>query len=112
MTFNEPDANGTKITPLPTNGSEDAFINVENRVQENIFIAHGVTNPQLFGVRVAGSLGGKDELIESLEIFNATNIRPRQENIENVLNKVLQINYPNKELRFKEYTIVDKEQTI
>lgn len=109
MTWGD-EGNKVTLTPLPTSGNEGAFLEVEHQVRTNIFIAHSVVNPMLFGIQEAGSLGGRDELQESLEIFQTTSIRPRQLSLENVLNRVLRINGVNDEIKLGEYTFVDKEE--
>jgi len=111
MTWNEEEGEGTKITALPTAGNENAFLQVEDQVRQNIFIAHGVTNPLLFGVMVPGSLGGRDELQESLEIFQITNITPHQVNLENALNRVAELAGISSPLVLEKYTFVDRTET-
>jgi len=111
MTFSEAGSK-TQITPLPTNGSEDAFMNTEMRAQENIFIIHEVVNPLLFGIRVPGQLGGGDELEESLSIFQSTYIDSKQEIIEDVLNMLARINGLVEELKLKPYVVTKPKQSI
>lgn len=110
FTWNEAEGNATTFTPLPTSGSEDAFLAVEQQVRENIFVAHGITNPLLMGIMVPGSLGGKDELQESLEIFNITSIRPKQSIIERSLSRIGRINGSTQNLILAEYTFIDKAE--
>jgi len=95
ITFSEPEAaNVPTLTPLPSAGNEDIYNETEQRAQENIFIAHEVTNPALFGIRIPGQLGGKSELEESLELFQVVYVDQRQNDIEEAFNKILRVNDP------------------
>jgi len=103
ITFSDPEAtNKTTLTPLPSSGNEDIYNETEKRAQENIFIVHEVTNPALFGIRIPGELGGgKNQLEESLEIFQAVYIDQRQDTIEEAFNEILKTNYPKEEEELK-----------
>lgn len=105
FTWNEEEGGATEIKGLPTSGNENAWLAVEEQVQTNIFIAHSVTNPMLFGIREAGSLGGKEELVESLEIFNKTEIAPMQRLLERSLNRTASMNEVEDKFKLKEYKL-------
>jgi len=95
ITFSDPEATQTPtLTPLPSAGNEDIYNETEKRAQENIFIAHEVTNPALFGIRIPGELGGKNEQQESLELFQVIYIDQRQNDIEEPFNMLLRVNDP------------------
>ena len=112
LTFGEPDDTPAKLTPLPSTNNQEAYLAVSEQVVQKIMIAHSVTDPQLFGIKVAGSLGGKAEQQESLEIFQSSVIRPIQSDIENVLNRLVTANGITERLKLAEYSIIDKtEQT-
>lgn len=112
LTFGEPNDKPAILTPLPSTNNQEAYINVGEKVVEKIMIAHSVTDPQLFGIKVPGSLGGKAEQQESLEIFQSSVIRPIQSDIENVLNIIKNTNNIEEDLILAEYSIIDKtEQT-
>jgi hypothetical protein len=59
----------------------------------------------LYGVFVAGQLGGRLELQESLEIYQAVYVGYRQRDIENVLNKLARINGIIEPIKLKKYII-------
>jgi hypothetical protein len=112
LTFGEPGDNPATLTPLPSTNNQEAYISVGKEVVQKIMIAHQVTDPQLFGIRTEGALGGKAEQQESLEIFQSSVIRPVQSDIENVLNRLTNVNGITEELKLAEYSIIDKsEQT-
>lgn len=100
---------GTTLTPLPTNGSEDAFLGTDRQIQENVFVAHRVTNPMLFGIRIAGSLGGQNELEQDLAIYQATEISPKQLKIETGFNRLAAINEVPGRFKLKKYSLQEEE---
>jgi len=108
LTFGEPGDNPATLTPLPSTNNQEAYISVGKEVVQKIMIAHQVTDPQLFGIRTEGALGGKAEQQESLEIFQSSVIRPVQSDIENVLNRLTNVNGITEELKLAEYSIIDK----
>lgn len=104
-------ARGTTLTALPTNGSEDAFLNVDRQILDNIFIAHRVTSPLLFGIREQGSLGGRQELEDALKITQATEITPKQRKIEAIYNRLAEINGINTPFKLRKYKLTDDEDS-
>ena len=93
ITFSEGGEQKPELIPIALNDSDERFVNLAKEVKENIFIGHEITNPQLFGVRVAGELGGKNELVESLEIFQAIYVNQRQNDVEYGINEILGTDY-------------------
>lgn len=100
ITFSEGNEQAPTLIPLQLNDSDERFITLSKDIKENIFIGHEVTNPQLFGVRVPGELGGKNELMDALSIFQAIYVDQRQENLEDSINTVLGTTY-----KLKKFTI-------
>jgi len=76
------------IDRLMANDLDKQFDIVEKNVQQNIFTAHQVTSPMLFGVRVATQLGGRDEIAVAYEHFKKTYIHNRQKPILRTLNRI------------------------
>lgn len=106
LTFSNGTEEAPNLEPIQMNDSDDRFLMLQKQVQEEIFVAHSVTNPQLFGIRVAGELGGKDELLESLAIFQSTYISGKQKVIEDQLNKILLFtDAKDDKIIFKDYNI-------
>lgn len=56
--------------------------------QQQIFTAHGVTSPMLFGIKTEGQLGGRTELIIAEEQFQNGYINIRQKDIECAFNEL------------------------
>lgn len=105
ITFSKNKETAPDFNPLPSTGNEDIYNETEKRASENVFKVHEVTNPQLFSIRVPGELGGKNELQESLEIFQAVYVDQEQEFIEAIYNKLAKINGVKEELRLKKYSL-------
>ena len=55
-------------------------------IQEEIFVGHKITSPMLFGVRVEGQLGGRNEMIDAFHLFQNKYITPKQEVQEKIYN--------------------------
>ena len=69
--------------------TKEDFTVIDNLIQQNIFVAHQITSPMLFGVRVEGQLGGRNEIREAFEIFQNTYITSRQQEVERVFSTLL-----------------------
>lgn len=84
-------SNGTDGRPsleaIPNNGQDGKYLQLQETIRQNIFVAHEITNPQVLGVFVPGSLGGRSEQIEGLATFQSAYINSRQKIIEDTLNK-------------------------
>ena len=78
---------------------------LSKQIQEEIFVGHGVTNPLLFGIKTPGELGGKNQLLESLAVFQSTYVNKVQNTIEKHLNKLAKFSGAEEELILKNYEI-------
>lgn len=105
LTFSEGQDQKPELIPISLNDSDDRFILLRDSMRDEIFVGHSVTNPQLFGIRVPGELGGKDELLESLAIFQSTYITIRQKQLEKCFTKLMNLSGVEGEVKFKKYTI-------
>lgn len=105
LTFSEGQEQKPELIPINLNDSDDRFILLRDSMRDEIFVGHGVTNPQLFGIRVPGELGGKDELLESLAIFQSTYISGRQKQLEKCFTKLLNLSGIEGEIKFNKYKI-------
>ena len=105
ITFSEGADQKPELIPINLNDSDERFIMLHKEMMDEIFIGHSVTDPQLFGVRVPGELGGKDQLLENLAIFQSTYINNRQKVIEKQLNKVAAFAGVTEPIKFRKYNI-------
>jgi hypothetical protein len=92
VNFNDTQDTGLKIEPLNANDLDKQFNILNETIQTEIFVAHRVTSPMLFGVRVSGQLGGRGELIEAYELFKAVYVNDRVQKLERVFNYLFSFN--------------------
>lgn len=102
-------SNGTdqkpELTKIDLNDSDKRYTELNDLIRQNIFVAHNVINPMLYGVFVQNQLGGRAELEESLGIYQAVYISYRQRDIEGVLDKLARINGVVEPIILKKYTL-------
>jgi hypothetical protein len=94
-----------ELTKIDLNDSDKRYTELNDLIRQNIFVAHGVTNPMLYGVFVPGQLGGRLELEDSLGVYQAVYIDYRQRDIEKCLNYLASINGVTDPLILKKYKI-------
>lgn len=86
--YNDDPAKAPTFQDLSNTNLDKHFEVLAKRVQDEIFIGHGVTNPMLFGVKTEGQLGGATELRTSYEIFQQTYVSKKQNQAEEYLNSL------------------------
>jgi len=84
LVFNEDPAKAPIVQDLSTTDLDKLFDQLNKTTQSEIFSAHLVTSPMLFGIKTEGQLGGRTELLEAYEIFKNTYINDKQQAIEEV----------------------------
>jgi hypothetical protein len=92
VNFSDSPETKPELTPLTPSDLDKQFDILNKTVQQEIFVAHRVTSPMLFGVKTEGQLGGRSEMIESYEIFKATYIEDRVQRIERGINYLASFN--------------------
>jgi len=68
-----------EILDLSAGDFDKKYDALNKTIQEEIFVGHKVTSPMLFGVRVEGQLGGRNEMVDAFNLFQNTYISPKQE---------------------------------
>jgi ribosomal protein S25 len=58
--------------------TKEDFSNVDTIIQTNIFSAHQITTPSIFGIAQAGTLGSRSEMRDGYEIFKSTYVNSKQ----------------------------------
>ncbi len=94
--YNEPNENPSIINNLAPSDFDKLFVELNRQVQEEIFVGHKVTSPMLFGVRVEGQLGGRNELVEAFEAFQTSYVEPRQKQLDTCLSHIFKYISPGK----------------
>jgi hypothetical protein len=105
LTFSEGVDQKPELTPIQLNDSDERFIMLHKEMKEEIFVGHGVVSPMLFGIRTEGQLGGRDELLEALAIFQSTYVNRKQNLIEKQLDKLSYYAGVTEPIKFKTYEI-------
>jgi hypothetical protein len=105
LTFSEGQDQKPEFIPINLNDSDERFLLLHKEMMEEIFIGHSVTDPQLFSVRVPGELGGKDQLLENLAIFQSVYVNQKQLKLEKQLDKLAKYAGVMEGIKFKKYEI-------
>jgi hypothetical protein len=92
VNFSDSPETKPELTPLTPSDLDKQFDILNKTVQQEIFVAHRVTSPMLFGVKTESQLGGRTEMVESYEIFKATYIEDRVQRIERSVNYLASFN--------------------
>jgi len=99
----DPDKKAT-IEPIATNDSDKKYAELSKTVMEGIIAAHNVNDRKLFGYEISGELGGKNDRLESLNIFQTTYVSGQQRIIEKQFNEFARINGVADKLKLERYT--------
>lgn len=92
FTFADSKESTPQIQQLNKAQAENLFKDMNDSIETNIYQAHQVTNPGLFGVFQTGKLDNTSNLVESMAIFQSMYIDHKQQVIEKIFNKLAQIN--------------------
>jgi hypothetical protein len=68
--------------------TKENFSQVDELIRTNIYVAHQITTPALFGIAEPGKLGTRQEMRDGYEIFKNTYINYKQRQIEAVINMI------------------------
>lgn len=90
ISWNERGEEPMKVESLMPSDFDKQYLQLSETVRDNIFYAHRVTSPMLFGVRVAGELGGRNELLEAYEVFDRAYVAPKRQQMERVFTMLYQ----------------------
>ena len=87
--FVDDPARAPQIQQLTGNDFDKRYEALNKTIQEEIFVSHKIVSPMLFGVRVEGQLGGRNEMATAFQLFQNTYITPKQNQIEEILNELV-----------------------
>lgn len=87
--FSENPETAPQITPIPNNASDGWYSNLYPQIEQTILTGHRITNPMILGIKTAGQLGGRQEIIDSYELFLETVIKPIQQEMLKEFERVL-----------------------
>jgi len=89
LNFSDSKENEPTFTTITPNNNADLFNSLNEIVQSKIIQSHGITKPDLLGIKTAGQLGTKQEIIEGYEHFLKTNVIPKQQYLIREFEKLL-----------------------
>lgn len=93
LSFTDQNSDHPSIIPIPIDGRNDQFLNLNNQITQEIYTAHSVTSPMLFGIKDNTGLGNNaDELRTAFEIYSNVHIAPEQDIMEQVFNEIINYN--------------------
>ena len=92
INFSDGQDRAPNVITLQPSDLDKQFDILNKTIQEEIFVAHRVTSPMFFGIRVEGQLGGRSEMIDSFKLFEQNEIKPVQNHFEQFFNYIATIN--------------------
>ena len=93
LSFTDQNSDHPQILPIPVNGQDERFINLNNQIREEIFTAHGITSPQLFGIKDNAGLGNNaDEIAVASQLYQNLQIDPEQKVFNELINSIFNFN--------------------
>ena len=102
--YNDGKERAADIVNMGGNGNDTKYLMTQEHVMQTIMIGHGVQNPALFGLEVAGKLGNNSDTITSYLRFMETYVKRRRNNaLENITYGLNKLNGTQITLQFKEY---------
>ena len=81
-----------EIVPIPQNGADGYYTTVNEMVTQKILTGHRITSPMLVGIKTAGQLGGREELLDAYSHFLTTVIYPMQSDILKTFEGIFKVN--------------------
>ena len=90
VVFNDNKDSAVTIERLSEDNFDKKFETLAKSTKEEIFIAHRAT-PALFGMKNEGNGFSKEEFLEAFELYNKTVVRPIQNDIKRVFDKLFKM---------------------
>ena len=109
LSFTDQESDHPQIIPIPVNGQDERFINLNTQITQEIYTAHGVTSPMLFGIKDQTGLGNNaDELRTAAELYQNIHIDGEQQILEDLFNEIINYNGLPKVLKIQKIEPVQK----
>lgn len=88
--FNKSKDNAAEIVSLAsTMLTKEDFTNINKLIQQEIYAAHSITSPVLFGIQSDSTFGNAGEIRDAYEVFNNVYVNSKQQQFETVFNKLM-----------------------
>lgn len=105
VSFNDSKDNGVTIERLQDDNTDKKYEQLRKDTYKEIFIAFRC-QPQLFGFVIEGSLFNKEEYQQAFELYKKTVVKPIQQDIIRVFNKVYDT---DKSINFQQFKLNDND---
>jgi len=103
--------NAPRIEPIPQNGADSYYQEINDMTVQKILTAHRITSPMLLGIKTEGQLGGRAEMIDAMQLLQHNVINPIQQDILKELEIIMSVNYPDIVLGVETTTLFDDGTT-
>lgn len=111
LTFSNGKDEAPEVLSLNGNNLDQRYLATEKSVQQNILVAHAITSPQLFGVKVDGSFNSA-ESDDLFNIFKSTYVNTKQRRIEWMLNLMLELGGYVGEVKLRDVEPLPKDAPV
>ena len=93
LSFTDSNADHPSIMPIPIDGRNDQFINLNAQIQQEIFTAHAITSSRLFGISTPNAFSNNaDELRTAAELYQNLIVDGEQMVLEDIFNELINFN--------------------
>lgn len=100
-------ANAPIITPIPQNGADSYYQDINDMVMQKILTAHRITSPMILGIKTEGQLGGRTEMLDAYLLLQNTVIKPYQQSLLKSFEMLLSYNYEGVVLGIEQKKLFD-----
>jgi hypothetical protein len=102
--YNDGKERAADIVNMGGNGNDTKYLATQEHVMQTIMIGHGVQNPALFGLEVAGKLGNNADNVTPYLRFMDTYVKRRRKNVlDSILYGLGKLNSTRPTVKFKDY---------
>jgi hypothetical protein len=88
LVFAPDGSESVKLEPISNNDNDERYLALAEMTRDMILTSQQVVSPMLFGVKTAGQLGGRAELLDAYELFLNTTIKPVQLMFSSIFEKL------------------------
>ena len=112
LAFNDSSDSAASIEPVQLSEASAQYEFLSRESQQKVLVGHRITSPMLFGVKDQTGLGNNaDEIKTAFTLFDNSVIRPKQEQVIDALDKILEFNNVSLNLYFKTLTPIEFTDT-
>lgn len=99
------------ITPISPAATDTYYTTINDLVMQKILTAHRITSPMLLGIKEAGQLGGRAEMLDAHLLFLNLVIMPFQQELLKCFEDIMKFMYPDIVLGIDQKKLLDDGET-